>query len=63
MSQILMGLVIAMLSSLLAAYVGFYASQEEPKAGGHDISLELDALNADTKTIQSFNQVMTKSIS
>ena len=48
---------------VVAGYVGFYASQEEPKAGGHDISLELDALNADTKTIQSFNQVMTKSIS
>ena len=48
---------------VVAGYVGFYASQENQKFGGHDISLELDALNADTKTIQSFNQVITKSIS
>ena len=47
---------------VVAGYVGYYASQEEPKAGGHDISLEL-VLNSETKTIQSFNQVMTKSTS
>ncbi len=48
---------------VVAGYVGFHASQQEPDAGGHDISLELDILNTDTKTTQSFNQVMTKSIS
>ena len=48
---------------IVAGYVGYYASQEEPKAGGHDISLELEILNTESKTIQSFNQVITKSMS
>lgn len=48
---------------VVAGYVGYYASQEEPKAGGYEISLELEVLNTESKTIQSFNQVMTKSIS
>jgi hypothetical protein len=48
---------------VVAGYVGYHASQEEPKAGGHDISLELEVLNIQTETIQSFNQVMTKSVS
>lgn len=48
---------------IVAGYVGYYASQEEPKAGGHDIPLELEVLNTESKTIQSFNQAMTKSVS
>ncbi len=60
--DILIGIVIAFII-IVAGYVGFHASQEEPEVGGHDISLELDALDADTKTIQSFNQVIIKSIS
>lgn len=48
---------------VVAGYVGYYASQEEPKAGGHDISLELEVFHTESKTIQSFNQVMTKSTS
>ena len=48
---------------VVAGYVGYYASQEEPKAGGHDIPLELEVLDTETKSIQSFNQAMTKSIS
>ncbi len=48
---------------VVAGYVGYHASQEEPKGYGYDISVELEALNTQTETIQSFNQVMTKSIS
>ena len=48
---------------VVAGYVGFHASQVEPEAGGHDISLELEVLNTETKSVQSFNQVMTKSAS
>ncbi|RMW38396.1 MAG: hypothetical protein EA447_03375 [Nitrosopumilus sp.] len=60
--DILMAIVIGFIL-VVAGYVGYYASQEEPKAGGHDISLELEVLNTESKTIQSFNQVMTKSTS
>lgn len=48
---------------VVAGYVGYHASQEEPKGYGYDISLESDVLNTQTETIQSFNQVMTKSVS
>ncbi|RMW33124.1 MAG: hypothetical protein EA439_03635 [Nitrosopumilus sp.] len=60
--DILMAIVIGFII-VVAGYVGFHASQVEPEAGGHDISLELEVLNTESKTIQSFNQVMTKSIS
>ena len=48
---------------VVAGYVGFHASQVEPEAGGHDISPELEILNTETKAVQSFNQVIIKSIS
>ena len=48
---------------VVAGYVGIHASQQEPESGGHNISLELEALNTETKSVQSFNQIMTKSIS
>ena len=60
--DVLMAIVIGFIL-VVAGYVGYYASQEEPKGYGHDISLELEALNTHTETIQSFNQVMTKSVS
>ena len=60
--DVLMAIVIGFIL-VVAGYVGYYASQEEPKAGGHDIPLELEVLNTESKTIQSFNQAMTKSIS
>ena len=60
--DVLMAIVIGFIL-VVAGYVGYYASQEEPKGYGHDISLELEVLNTETKSIQSFNQVMTKSIS
>ena len=47
---------------VVAGYVGYYASQEVP-AEKHDVSLELDTLNADVTTIQPLKQVMMKSIS
>ena len=59
--DVLMAIVIGFIL-VVAGYVGYYASQEEPKAGGHHISLEL-VLNTESKTIQSFNQVMSKPIS
>ena len=60
--NILMAIVIGFII-VVAGYVGFHASQEEPEAGGHNISLELEVLNTETKNVQSFNQIMTKSIS
>ena len=48
---------------VVAGYVGFHASQVEPEAGGHNISLELEVLNTETKSVQSFNQLVIKSIS
>ena len=60
--DILMAIVIGFII-VVAGYVGFHASQVEPEAGGHDISLELEVLNTESKTIQSFNQVMIKSTS
>lgn len=60
--DILIGIVIAFII-IVAGYVGYHASQQEPEAGGHDISLEPDILDADIKSIQYLNQVSIKSIS
>ena len=59
--DILMAIVIGFIL-VVAGYVGYYASQEVP-AEKHDVSLELDTLNADVTTIQPLKQVMMKSIS
>ena len=48
--DILMAIVIGFII-VVAGYVGFHASQVEPEAGGHDISLELEILNTESKTI------------
>ncbi|MBI1662917.1 MAG: hypothetical protein IS860_05400 [Nitrosopumilus sp.] len=61
--NILMGIVIAFII-VVAGYVGYHASQEAPEVGGHDTSLELEILDADTKIIQALQkQIMIKSIS
>ncbi|MHA7733864.1 hypothetical protein [Nitrosopumilus sp. S6] len=60
--DVLIGIVIAFII-VVAGYVGYHASQQEPEVGGHDISLELDVLDVDTKTIQPLKQTMIKSIS
>ncbi|KFM20051.1 hypothetical protein AAA799P11_00361 [Marine Group I thaumarchaeote SCGC AAA799-P11] len=59
--DVLIGIVIAFII-IVAGYVGYHASQEVP-AEKHDISLELEVLDADTKTIQSLQQIITKPIS
>jgi len=60
--DVLIGIVIAFII-MVAGYVGYHASQQEPEAGGHDISLALEVLDTDAKTIHPLKQVITKSIS
>ncbi|QDI88093.1 hypothetical protein Nisw_00380 [Candidatus Nitrosopumilus sp. SW] len=60
--DILIGIVIAFII-VVAAYVGYYASQQESEVGEHDISLELEVLDLDSKNIQPLKQIITKSIS
>ncbi|WP_428326952.1 hypothetical protein [Nitrosopumilus sp.] len=60
--DVLIGVVIAFII-IVAGYVGYHASQQEPEVGGHDISLKLDVLGEDVKNIQPLKQVIIKSIS
>lgn len=60
--DVLIGIVIAFII-IVAGYVGYHASQQEPEAGGYDISPELEVLGTDPKNIQPLKQVIAKSIS
>ena len=50
--DVLIGIVIAFIIGI-AAWVGFYASQEPVESGGHDISIELEIQSTDAIELHS----------
>ena len=54
--DILIGLVIAMFV-ITGAYVGYHASQQPiDEAGGHNITIELEVMNKNYESIQTFQK-------
>lgn len=49
--DILIGLVVAMFI-ITAAFVGYHASQEPIEAGGHNIDLDLEIINQNSRSVQ-----------
>lgn len=60
--NILIGLVIAMFV-ITGAYVGYHASQQPvDESGGHNIAIELEAMNKNYEPIQTFQKPVTTAL-